>query len=96
MAKEYELDGRKLISVLHCVSVDCFKKFCFLVEDQPGLMEEYGSNPIKMSNWATLVKSREKSWPNHEKKKPWFIVLSLRATIVSQKSHMFMKRKKSK
>ncbi len=37
--------------------------FCFVVEDKPGLMEEYGDNPRKMNNGVTLVKPRETAWP---------------------------------
>jgi len=69
--KEFEQDGRKLIPLLRCVSVDCFEELCFVVEDKPGLMEEYGDDPRRMNNGVTLVKPREKAWPKafFEKKK---------------------------
>jgi len=61
--KEYEfLDGRKLVPLLCCVSVDCFEEDYFVVEDKHGLMEEYGLNPMEMNNGVTLVKPRENAW----------------------------------
>jgi len=60
--KEFEYDGRKLVPLLRCVSVDTFEEPCFVVEDKPGLMEEYGNDPRKMNNGVTLVKPRDRAW----------------------------------
>jgi len=42
--------------------VDTFEEPCFVVEDKPGLMEEYGNDPRKMNNGVTLVKPRDRAW----------------------------------
>jgi len=61
--KEYQKDGRRFIPLLRCVSVDSFEEPCFVVEDKPGLMESYGKDPDDINNGVTLVKPREKAWP---------------------------------
>ena len=42
--------------------MDTFEEPCFVVEDKPGLMEEYGNDPRKMNNGVTLVKPRDRAW----------------------------------
>jgi len=61
--KEYQKDGKRFIPLLRCVSVDSFEEPCFIVEDKPGLMESYGKDPDDINNGVTLVKPREKAWP---------------------------------
>ena len=58
--KEYKDSQNKIEPLLRCVSVDSFEEPCFVVEDRPGLFEEYGTDPIHVSNGVTLVKPREK------------------------------------
>jgi len=60
--KEFQYDGRKLVPLLRCISVDSFEETCFVVEDKPGLMEEYDNDPRNMNNGVTLVEPREKAW----------------------------------
>jgi len=54
--KEFEYDGRNLVPLLRCVSVDSFEEPCFVVEDKPGLMEEYGNDP-KNEQWSNFSKA---------------------------------------
>jgi hypothetical protein len=63
--KEYDVDEEMniLVPKLRCVSVDAFEEPCFVVEDKPGLSEEMGSETKMMNNGVTLVKPRDKAWP---------------------------------
>jgi len=65
MEKEYGVDAvmNILVSKLKYVSVDAFEDSCFVVEDEPGLFEEMGSNNKRMNNGVTLVKLRKTAWP---------------------------------
>jgi len=61
--KEYKVSQNKIEPLLRCVSVDSFEEPCFVVEDRHGLFEEYDTDPIHISKGVTLVKPREKAWP---------------------------------
>ena len=61
--KEYKICCTKIEPLLRCVSVESFEEPCFVVEDRPGLFEEYGTDQIHINNGVTLVKPREKAWP---------------------------------
>jgi len=60
--KEYKVFHNKPQPLLRCVSVESFEEPCFVVEDKPGLFEDYGSIPMHIINGVTLVKPREKAW----------------------------------
>jgi len=62
--KKYCVRNNKFVPLLRCVSVDTFETPCFVVEDRPGLHEEYGTNLRHINNGVTLVKPRDAAWPN--------------------------------
>jgi len=61
--KEYNICQNKIEPLLRCVNVESFEEPCFVVEDRPGLFEEYGTDQIHIKNGVTLLKPREKAWP---------------------------------
>ena len=60
--KEYKVFHNKPQPLLRCVSVESFEEPCFVVEDKPGLFQDYGSIPMHIIICVTLVKPREKAW----------------------------------
>ena len=54
----------KYISLLCCITVDCFAAPCFVVEDKHRLQEEMETDGMNLCNAVTLVKPRDEAWPD--------------------------------